>query len=616
MPLPYRTILRLPAGTDAVGLAKQEMERWLAPKLGQAYRNHLVSGLCFQPGIHAFGENQTLAVARVDRPEDGSKRLLLRWIERNQTGTWEVQCVAIDFPEGGHRSDALVIEARRSDEPDAPGEVDPPRLVRQLLEREEIYDGEARVTAEPLLCSVDDIPEVYDAIVDPIRSVSVIVATSLGREFDARLRERVRQLTSKVVGAAAVFFLTQEAAVALNARLPGSHAIEAGRVRTYLPGVDLDDPFDGRRHRVLGPATFARAIRGNGVSGALQAAFAVQTRGAMLQRPLPSDIRRSVGMVTEDLARLAREQRIERRATAALEAEIKPVSGSNRLLDRIQAVIARWLKRDSPIGEEDLVELDAFIANQVATAETMLEEAGSLEAALAQEREAVIALRDERDGLDLELAETQDEATDLRRKVEFLQSRLVAAGQYDDAYAIPSPGDTWSAPTSVVELAEMLSASSSERHEAFSRVEFTGDMDAVEEVMKRDQVGRYANAFWEYVQVLYDYAGQRRAGFEGNVHMYLSDDKVMGKKCSPSRHAPKESESVLARDAWRQERVLPVPSSVAPSGHVLMDAHFKPTHQDTFAPRMHYYDDTTGASGKVYIGYIGKHLTNLRTADC
>ena len=46
-----------------------------------------------------------------------------------------------------------------------------------------------------------------------------------------------------------------------------------------------------------------------------------------------------------------------------------------------------------------------------------------------------------------------------------------------------------------------------------------------------------------------------------------------------------------------------------------MEAHFRPTHQDTFAPRMHYYDDTAG-TGKVYIGYIGKHLTNLQTSDC
>ncbi|MCA0296192.1 MAG: hypothetical protein LCH96_12975 [Actinobacteria bacterium] len=615
MPLPYRTILRLPAGTDSIRLAEQEVETWLAPKIGRKYRNDLESGRFFGPGIHHFGEHQTLAAARVDRSEDNSRRLLLRWTELTSTGTWEVQLTAIDFPSGGHRSDTLVIEARRADDPDAPGEVDPPRIVRQLLEREAVFDGQARVTSEPLLVNADDVDEVFDAIVDEGRSVSVIVATSLGREYDASLRDRIRQLTAKVVGVAAVFFLTQEAAQALNDQLPSSHQIEPGRVRTFLPAVDLDDPWDGRRHRVLSPASFARAIHGRGVSGALQAAYAIQTRGALLQRPLPADVRRSVAMVTEALARLGRDELIEQRATAALVAEVAPAPRRSSLLDRVRQVVARWLRRDAELKETDLDELDSYIAKQVATAETMLEEAASLEDALSQERDARSELQGDRDGLELELAEAQDDATDLRRKVEFLQSRLVAAGQYDDAYTTPDRDVAWTAPSSISELVEMLTAGSGEQHQAFARVEFTGDLGAVEEVQKRDQVGRYTNAFWEYVQVLYDYVGQWQAGFRGSVHMYLTDDRVTGKKCSPTRHAPKESESVLSRDAWRNERVLPVPTPVSPDGRVLMEAHFRPTHQDTFAPRMHYYDDTAG-TGKIYIGYIGKHLTNLQTSDC
>ena len=43
-----------------------------------------------------------------------------------------------------------------------------------------------------------------------------------------------------------------------------------------------------------------------------------------------------------------------------------------------------------------------------------------------------------------------------------------------------------------------------------------------------------------------------------------------------------------------------------------MAAHFKPTWRDRLAPRMHYYDDTSN-TGKVYIGYIGRHLRNTKT---
>lgn len=52
--------------------------------------------------------------------------------------------------------------------------------------------------------------------------------------------------------------------------------------------------------------------------------------------------------------------------------------------------------------------------------------------------------------------------------------------------------------------------------------------------------------------------------------------------------------------------------AVDSSGSALMDAHFKPTHRDTFAPRMRYHDDTAN-TGSVYVGYIGKHLTNKQT---
>ena len=51
MPLPYRTILRLPAGTDSIHLAEQEMETWLTAKIHRKFRGDLQSGRFFDPGI-------------------------------------------------------------------------------------------------------------------------------------------------------------------------------------------------------------------------------------------------------------------------------------------------------------------------------------------------------------------------------------------------------------------------------------------------------------------------------------------------------------------------------------------------------------------------------------
>jgi hypothetical protein len=43
-----------------------------------------------------------------------------------------------------------------------------------------------------------------------------------------------------------------------------------------------------------------------------------------------------------------------------------------------------------------------------------------------------------------------------------------------------------------------------------------------------------------------------------------------------------------------------------------MGAHFKIARKGLISPRMHYYDDA-GQTGKVYVGYIGKHLPNTHT---
>lgn len=632
--LPYRTILRLPSKGDVIHLAEQEVQTWLAERVDRDHRRELEDGAYFAPGQHSVGSGKEMHVARQDRP-DGSRGLLLRLVETTSNGTYMVTVTAIDNMEHQWRQDSLLIEAVRLDQGPIGFQVDPPRFVRQLLAREDVYDGVTPVTAAPRLANLADGDEVFDSITDPLRSVSVIVAASLGRAHDEELRIRVTALTQKTVGVAAVFVADEPLVGALNERLPASHALERGRVRTYLPAVDLLDRADGRRHRVLGPETFARAIRGNSVSRQLQAAFAEETRGPLVARPLPKDLRRAYGDLLSDLASLDRTAKVSQRARAVLStAELAsapipepleivesalPTDSNNleprALVERIRNMVVRWLKRDSPVTPSTLDELDTHIATSEATAEALLEDAARLESELQTAREATDEARDSNDDLELELAEAQDENSTLRRRAEYLQARLSELGDYAAAYAEPHEEELWRPPAGLLELATILTADAAQPHIAFERVQFTGDLSFVEELQKRDSIGRYSNAFWEYVKVLYDYVDARKDGFQGGVHQYLADERVPGRKCSLQRHASTESETVLKNTAWSAERMLPVPSAVDASGSKRMDAHFKPTHRDTVAPRMHYYDDTAGPTGKIYIGYIGKHLTNTKTKN-
>jgi hypothetical protein len=60
------------------------------------------------------------------------------------------------------------------------------------------------------------------------------------------------------------------------------------------------------------------------------------------------------------------------------------------------------------------------------------------------------------------------------------------------------------------------------------------------------------------------------------------------------------------------ERQLPVPTSVDPSGTATMKAHFKLGRIGMVSPRM-YVLDRFSEDGCVYVGYIGAHLTNTQT---
>ena len=124
---------------------------------------------------------------------------------------------------------------------------------------------------------------------------------------------------------------------------------------------------------------------------------------------------------------------------------------------------------------------------------------------------------------------------------------------------------------------------------------------------------RYAADFWKFILVLRDYMRARKEiGFQGSVHDYLAEGRGQYRIVSQARHSPTESETVRNNGKMCGERIFPVPVEVDPRGEIEMFAHFKTSHRDTNDPRMHYHADTQ-FTHKVYIGYIGPHLTNTKT---
>lgn len=212
-----------------------------------------------------------------------------------------------------------------------------------------------------------------------------------------------------------------------------------------------------------------------------------------------------------------------------------------------------------------------------------------------------------------ELREAQAEREALRKRNNFLEWKLKNPDAKDsERDFVEEQLDT--APQSMSELYDRMTLGG---YDSVTRYVVLSEPDAmIDDILKLDTLdgGRYAAEFWNYILVLRDYMRAREAGdfSGGNVHDYLANPPDGYRTCSASRHKSNESETVKRNETMRKERTRPVPQEVDSHGEIEMWAHFAPTHCDQNAPRMHYYPDTT-KTGKVYIGYIGRHLSNTKT---
>lgn len=85
---------------------------------------------------------------------------------------------------------------------------------------------------------------------------------------------------------------------------------------------------------------------------------------------------------------------------------------------------------------------------------------------------------------------------------------------------------------------------------------------------------------------------------------------------SPKKLAMVESDTVMNNPDLRSKRVFAVDRQVDKSGSILMTAHMKVAEGGgPLAPRVYFYDDTKGVTGKVHVGFFGPHrfLPNAST---
>ncbi|MGF1430266.1 hypothetical protein [Kitasatospora sp. LaBMicrA B282] len=151
------------------------------------------------------------------------------------------------------------------------------------------------------------------------------------------------------------------------------------------------------------------------------------------------------------------------------------------------------------------------------------------------------------------------------------------------------------------------------RIDEFPLLSFTGD-EKETIALDAHAAGAYgwARLTWDGLTALQQYAAVAVRGVAGGDFKQWCEHAPVGVSQFPPRKAVRnESRTVCSHSKMRRERMFAVPSSVDPSGRAFMGAHLRIGGGRT-APRLHYLDDCSG-SGRIYVGYIGIHLTNTMT---
>ena len=642
MTLGYRSILRLEDSQDANKIAADQMRSWLKTKQRDE-RGHgdLDTYEWSGQGTHTLGTYAQLTVV-YHSGEDGSARQLLRLEERNKSGTWRVSVTSTSLPNGTAARQLIVVEVdanvELSNGRPVSENTNPPNIVRSLLEVTKARDFHADIplSPSPALIEPQDIDQLVEALLDPRRSTSIVLAGHIPGAPASRWSRVVESLVKNSAGTTATFILTEEAQTRLNEAMTVTHSVVNGAVRTFLPGVMPSDRTDALRHRVLYPATLAESVTSTmKVRPSLARVHAATARRQLIERPLPHEAMRSARILEREEIRLQEAEASlasmppishDRPPLPSQDTDKRPAStynvrrtarGTTRTTEPVLTALEQLF--ETYLGTPDLLEetvsaLGLKLEHARRAEHKHSQKLDEMLDALNRVRDEVDAAHRQREEIEFELAleaeerrREADRRRHLERVSEFQANKLKALKEFD-VFLDPDHGLDDS-PASMVDLLARLE--SEPRVSEF--IEFTGDLDRAIDLDIHDGLGRYASTFWEYILVMRDYChAKTQLNFTGNLFTYLANDHTPGRKCDPKRFAQTESESVKSNTRWRNERIFSIPQSISEDGKILMLAHFKTTARDGVSPRMHIHDDTSG-SGRVYIGYIGKHLSNTRT---
>ncbi|MEL4506021.1 hypothetical protein AAEX63_14060 [Luteococcus sp. H138] len=612
MTIGYRTVFSTPADSDLERNLPQAVSQWL--------RHKRLPSQDVSVGTHSLNDSTVLTVASHEPRGEGLRGLRYQLVENKPEG-W-TSTISAHFGISNNRI-WIDIEPPNSNRPLA-GDVKRdqfvgvPRIVRDLLAEFHALDGPLDIRDQPaFVTTADDVHKLLEGITSPERHIPVIVAGPLPGIEPESWRRMVDGITRNTVGMAATHVLTPETTTLFHENLPGSLTVPAGSLRTFLPDLKLEEGGNHRRHRIMSPHALV-----NLDEKILRRIVTNAVKEYAVSRPLPPSALRMDRLLdrAQDALLLQPAESITIAPVESTPTVPLVDTGTDLLLQIATTLGCSSNSREILEAIQRLVSVDAQRAALASTLQAMRDAQTLRETRLADrlsdqqhriesQQDSIAELTKRQEDLQLEVAERADATRRLEAELSRLRHDALVNGQGELAY--PSEPVVPEAPDQMESLLEWFT------NQVWPHVVFTGDPKDTLSLEQHDALGSWSAAVADICATLEDYAQSVQVGeFSGNVHQFLQNPppgRTTRSAASAGKHAAVESEWVNNNKQAKRERTLPVPPTIDPSGSTFMQAHFRIANYGMISPRLYYYD-ATSLDGNVYVGYIGRHLTNTKTS--
>lgn len=431
----------------------------------------------------------------------------------------------------------------------------------------------------------------------PVFIIGTADDTDLLRDYSKKSKEWAKNIT----GNAILAVLSPRATELISEKTGTDYSPQPWTIRTYLPGLDLDDTRDSRRHRYVGQ--YRLASERAGITRFRLGRIANEYRAS---QPTPITVLRARKQLD-----LAANRNLLRYGS----------STHSRLLEHHREASESTFKTIELTHEEarsisvfkSLLDIDVITDEVIENIAVAYEDHTKIERTIArldEFSEAIEASSAELEFAKLENAELVDEIEALnenndiaQRRINYMQRQLVTAGMAGEAYDTQYLDDDLDSVDSFADLLEVLRGLQDEG------IIYTGRDRDMTDVDELDTKGSAIKMAVRCVRSLISYRNACLSeSFVGGLYRFIRDGGALS--LGPRAFADKESDTTM--NMYGNERIFPVPIDVDPSGYTTMESHFKLAKIGQRSPRM-YVLDNISVSGNIYIGYIGTHLTIATT---